>query len=258
MSRDIRITPHLGSTATGLYPEIKFRGISQSFITLKVDDDGSVVYTGTYGALFNITDNKDGLLHSVNDISGLPILSVYSYDYVQMGKWDKNTLVVNVDKVGIGLTGPSSSLHIYSTQSGAFRLEDGTQGVGKYLVSDTNGVGTWTSSVAGGYTQVSINIGDWDMSASPYSISVTHSLSSTEWKTVRNVSAIIRNDADSVYTPVTMGNIILLTNYGVALYWYDQSNFYLANDSNLWGIPTSYDTATSFNRGWIYYEYIPD
>ena len=155
MSRDIRITPHLGSTATGLYPEIKFRGISQSFITLKVDDDGSVVYTGTYGALFNITDNKDGLLHSVNDISGLPILSVYSYDFVQMGKWDKYTLVVNSDKVGIGLTGPSSSLHIYSTQSGAFRLEDTTQAAGYVLVSDAYGVGTWTSSGGFGGTNSS-------------------------------------------------------------------------------------------------------
>jgi len=117
MSRDIRITPHLGSTATGEYPEIKFRGISQSYISLKVDDDGSVVYTGTYGSLFNITDNKDGLLHSVNDISGLPILSVYSYDYVQMGKWDKYTLCVVTDKVGVGLTAPNAILHI--TNDGA-------------------------------------------------------------------------------------------------------------------------------------------
>lgn len=146
MSRDIRITPYLGSTVSGLYPEIKFRGISQSFITLKVDDDGSVVYAGTYGTLFNITDSKDGLLHSVNDISGLPILSVYSYDYVQMGKWDKYSLVVNSDKVGVGLTGPSTKLHVYSTQSGAFRLQDTTQAAGYVLVSDANGVGSWTSS----------------------------------------------------------------------------------------------------------------
>jgi hypothetical protein len=50
--------------------------------------------------------------------------------------------------VGIGLTGPSSSLHIFATQSGAFRLEDGTQGVGKVLISDANGVASWTSSVS--------------------------------------------------------------------------------------------------------------
>lgn len=110
--RDIRITPYLGSTQSIEYPEIEFGGLSSSTIKLKVDDDGSVVYTGTYGVLFNISDEKDGLLHSVNDVSGLPIFQVYSYDYVQMGKWDKNTLVVNSDKVGIGLTAPSTKLEV--------------------------------------------------------------------------------------------------------------------------------------------------
>jgi len=53
--------------------------------------------------------------------------------------------------VGIG-TDPSTKLHIYSTQSGAFRLEDGTQNYSGYvLTSDANGVGTWQ-----GNTQVTI------------------------------------------------------------------------------------------------------
>lgn len=117
MPRDIRIIPNYGATATNQFPRIDFSGPTTSTISLKVDDDGSVVYTGTYGVLFNITDNKDGLLHSVNDISGLPILQVYSYDYVQLGKWDKYTLVANSDKVGIGLTSPSGILHI--TNNGA-------------------------------------------------------------------------------------------------------------------------------------------
>lgn len=37
-------------------------------------------------------------------------------------------------------------LTLYSTQSGVFRLQDTTEGLNKILVSDTNGVGTWTSS----------------------------------------------------------------------------------------------------------------
>lgn len=147
--RDIFITPNRGLTGTSQYPKIEFYGLSQSFITLKVDNDGSVKYTGTYGTLFNITDSKDGLLHSVNDISGLPILSVYSYDYVQLGKWDKNALIVNSDKVGIGLTAPSTLLHISSTQSGAFRLQDTTQAAGYVLISDANGVGTWGPASGG-------------------------------------------------------------------------------------------------------------
>jgi hypothetical protein len=54
--------------------------------------------------------------------------------------------------VGIG-TSPSTKLHIYATQSGAFRLQDGTQSYPGYvLTSDANGVGTWQ-----GNTQVTLN-----------------------------------------------------------------------------------------------------
>jgi hypothetical protein len=51
--------------------------------------------------------------------------------------------------IGIGLTGPSTLLHIYSTQSNAFRLQDGTEGSGRVLVSDANGYGSWTAASFG-------------------------------------------------------------------------------------------------------------
>lgn len=51
--------------------------------------------------------------------------------------------------VGIGVTGPSTKLHVYGTQSGAFRLQDGTQANGYVLTSDADGVGSWTSTLAG-------------------------------------------------------------------------------------------------------------
>jgi hypothetical protein len=51
--------------------------------------------------------------------------------------------------VGIGTSSPSTKLHVYATQSGAFRLEDTTQGPGYILTSDANGVASWTSSLAG-------------------------------------------------------------------------------------------------------------
>lgn len=55
----------------------------------------------------------------------------------------------NGGNVGVGLTAPSTKLHVYSTQSGAFRLQDGTEGINKILISDFNGVGSWTSSLTG-------------------------------------------------------------------------------------------------------------
>jgi hypothetical protein len=51
--------------------------------------------------------------------------------------------------VGIGLTAPSTKLHIFATQSGVFRLVDTTQGPGYVLTSDANGVASWTSSLTG-------------------------------------------------------------------------------------------------------------
>lgn len=51
--------------------------------------------------------------------------------------------------VGIGTASPSTKLHVYATQSGAFRLVDTTQGSGYVLTSDANGVGSWTSSLTG-------------------------------------------------------------------------------------------------------------
>ena len=45
--------------------------------------------------------------------------------------------------VGIGTNSPSTKLHVYATQSGAFRLEDGTQQDNYILKSDSNGVASW-------------------------------------------------------------------------------------------------------------------
>lgn len=63
-----------------------------------------------------------------------------------------NSLIFdNGTNVGIGLTAPSTKLHVYGTQSGAFRLQDTTEGLNKVLTSDANGVATWaTASVASG------------------------------------------------------------------------------------------------------------
>lgn len=47
--------------------------------------------------------------------------------------------------VGIGTNSPSTKLHVYATQSGAFRLQDGTEQNDYILKSDSNGVASWVS-----------------------------------------------------------------------------------------------------------------
>ena len=57
----------------------------------------------------------------------------------------------SVGNVGIGLTGPTNKLHIYSSTSGALRIQDGTEANGYVLTSDSNGVATW--NIPSGGTQ---------------------------------------------------------------------------------------------------------
>ena len=102
MPRDIRIQPNRNTTGSTQQPTIYFSGTTAASINLKVEDDGSVVFEGNNGGLFNITDSKDGLLSSVNDVSGLPIFAVYSSDKIIAGGYNQNALIVDNDKVFIG------------------------------------------------------------------------------------------------------------------------------------------------------------
>jgi hypothetical protein len=57
----------------------------------------------------------------------------------------KTQSIYRTGNIGIGTASPSTKLHIFATSSGAFRLQDGTQGSNYILTSDSNGVATWTS-----------------------------------------------------------------------------------------------------------------
>lgn len=57
---------------------------------------------------------------------------------------EEDDFIVDADgKVGVGTVSPSVKLHLKSAASPAITIEDGTQGAGKVLGSDANGVGTW-------------------------------------------------------------------------------------------------------------------
>ena len=67
-----------------------------------VNGEGTLLdIQGTQGQLFSISDNLEGVLFSVNDISGLPILEVHSDDKVIMGTYNTSTFVVNGEVVTI-------------------------------------------------------------------------------------------------------------------------------------------------------------
>jgi hypothetical protein len=49
-------------------------------IVSETKDDTALRVSGTQGELFSVVDNLDYLLHSVNDISGMPVFEVYADD----------------------------------------------------------------------------------------------------------------------------------------------------------------------------------
>jgi hypothetical protein len=66
---------------------------------------------GTQGQLFSVVDGLTGSLMSVNDISGLPILEVFSDDRVVMGTYGATGLIVsgtNVTTGGLQVTGSAT------------------------------------------------------------------------------------------------------------------------------------------------------
>jgi hypothetical protein len=90
--------------------------------TLHVYNTGSsftdkFIVDGSHGRLFNVADETTGIVFSVNDAAGLPIIEVDStsgYDKVSIGEYGTNALVVSGSGVGIGVTGSRTEvLEVY-------------------------------------------------------------------------------------------------------------------------------------------------
>jgi hypothetical protein len=112
---------------------IQFSGSANNdTIRLQVEASGSVAFYGNSGSLFSITDQLSGSLMSVNDISGLPILEVFSDDRVVMGTVNRNTLVVTGSRVGIGKNNPSATLDVSGSviTTGSLRISGSITGSG--------------------------------------------------------------------------------------------------------------------------------
>ena len=87
--------------------------------------------------------NKSGTFSLVSDVidSSLFYLAGSTSSVIN----SKTQSIYRTGNIGIGTASPSTKLHIFATQSGVFRLQDGTQGSNYILTSDSNGVATWTS-----------------------------------------------------------------------------------------------------------------
>ena len=64
---------------------------------LTLESSGSTIFDviGSEGQLFSITDSLSGSLFAVSDISGLPILEVFSDDTVKIGSFNNEAIIVS-------------------------------------------------------------------------------------------------------------------------------------------------------------------
>jgi len=112
---------------------MQFSGSDANPIVLYVEPSGSVNFVGTTGSILKIMDNLSGSLFSVNNISGLPILEVFSNNIVNIGNPTNYALIVSESNVII--TGS---------------LVDKSTGVKFLVVDTTTGVVHTTGSGGGG------------------------------------------------------------------------------------------------------------
>jgi hypothetical protein len=117
--KNIVITPN---TNQGGDPTIVFSGGNANInvdITTRIypDSNGTLSFEGTAGQLFSITNDLTGIIFSVNDVSGIPSISVANTGNVALAEITGN--------VGIGRSNPTYLLDVKGTVNAASYLING-------------------------------------------------------------------------------------------------------------------------------------
>ena len=108
--------------------------------------------------------------------------------------------------------------------------------------------------------QVILNIGDWNMNAAANgSVTVAHGLGAN-YKKIRSISVIIRDDTDSIYTNGLSGhyNIISGQQLGIYINGINSTNvILLVPTGSQYLADSAYSNGSSYNRGYVFIQYTP-
>ena len=115
---------------------------------LIVQGSGSAILDifGSQGQLFSVTDSLSGSLFSVNDISGIPIMEVFSDNTIKMGTYNQEAIVVSGSRTGMGTALPQAELHISGANNDSlFRIQSPASSSILFVSGSGNvGIGTLT------------------------------------------------------------------------------------------------------------------
>ena len=113
---------------------------------LIVQGSGSIILDiqGSQGELFSVTDSLSGSLFSVNDISGIPIMEVFSNNTIKMGTFNNEAIIVSGSRTGMGIATPQAKLHISGANNDSlFRIQSPTSASIMFVSGSGNvGIGT--------------------------------------------------------------------------------------------------------------------
>lgn len=77
-----------------------------------------------------------------------------------------DVVITENGQIGVGIIAPTAKIHTISTNEyGAFQMQDGSEGTGKFLASDANGRATWVNSPL-----TPVVFGDLDASSSLFDL----------------------------------------------------------------------------------------
>ena len=115
---------------------------------LIVQGSGSNIFDvqGSQGQLFSVTDSLSGSLFSVNDISGIPIMEVFSDNTIKLGTFNQEAIIISGSRAGMGVANPQAKLHISgASNSGLFEIDSPAVNNIIYVSGSGNvGIGTGT------------------------------------------------------------------------------------------------------------------
>ena len=115
---------------------------------LIVQGSGSNIFDvqGSQGQLFSITDSLSGSLFSVNDISGIPIMEVFSDNTIKLGTFNNEAIIVSGSRTGMGIATPQAKLHISGANNDSLLRIQSPASASILFVTGSGNVGIGTNT----------------------------------------------------------------------------------------------------------------